>query len=192
MSLASVPTLQIVMGGDVGDEWFTEPERSAIVVGTQDLLLSRALNRGYAMSRFRWPMTFGAINNDVRWIVDEVQLQGIGAVTAAQLQGLREALGATGPVETVFMSATLDPRWIDTVDHLIQNRAVVALDDDDRAHPSVDRIINAPKIVSHLEAPDEGEVASAVLERHRAGTFDFDRPQHSSTVPVPCINGSNV
>ena len=35
-----------------------------ILIGTQDMLLSRALNRGYGMSRYRWPMHFGLLNND--------------------------------------------------------------------------------------------------------------------------------
>ena len=33
--------------------WFEKPEHPAILIGTQDMLLSRALMRGYAMSRFR-------------------------------------------------------------------------------------------------------------------------------------------
>ena len=40
------------------------PKRPAILIGTQDMLLSRALNRGYGMSRYRWPMHFGLLNND--------------------------------------------------------------------------------------------------------------------------------
>ncbi|MCA1633128.1 MAG: DEAD/DEAH box helicase [Acidobacteria bacterium] len=53
-----------LMGGDVKDEWDTQPERECILIGTQDMLLSRALNRGYAMSRYKWPVHFGLLNND--------------------------------------------------------------------------------------------------------------------------------
>lgn len=166
-----VPKLSVVMGGDVGDEWFEKPEHPVVVVGTQDMLLSRALNRGYAMSRFQWPMAFGAINNDVLWVIDEVQLQGIGAVTAAQLQGLREKLGAVGITRTVFMSATLDRSWLDTVDHPLSGRAVLTLGDDDRACESIQRILEANKTLVRLEAPDEATVAKAVAERHRPGTL---------------------
>ena len=42
------------------------------------MLLSRALNRGYGMSRYRWPMHFGLLNNDCLWVMDEVQLMGRG------------------------------------------------------------------------------------------------------------------
>ena len=42
------------------------------------MLLSRALNRGYAASRARWPVQFGLVNNDCCWVLDEVQLMGPG------------------------------------------------------------------------------------------------------------------
>ncbi len=58
----------ILMGGEENDfarrEWDIHPERPAILIGTQDMLLSRALNRGYGMARARWPMHFGLLNND--------------------------------------------------------------------------------------------------------------------------------
>jgi CRISPR-associated endonuclease/helicase Cas3 len=53
-----------LMGGEVEDEWEVYPERPYVIVGTQDMLFSRALNRGYAMSRYRWPVHFGLLNND--------------------------------------------------------------------------------------------------------------------------------
>jgi CRISPR-associated endonuclease/helicase Cas3 len=56
--------VDVLMGGEVSDTWDTAPEREYILIGTQDMLLSRALNRGYAMSRFRWPVHFGLLNND--------------------------------------------------------------------------------------------------------------------------------
>ena len=50
----------ILMGGeDTDKEWDIHPERPAVLIGTQDMMLSRALNRGYGMSRYRWPMHFG-------------------------------------------------------------------------------------------------------------------------------------
>lgn len=48
------------MGGEETDlDWDVWPEKPAILIGTQDMLLSRALNRGYGMNRYRWPMHFG-------------------------------------------------------------------------------------------------------------------------------------
>ena len=52
------PTVHVLMGGEDVSEWFLHPERPAIMIGTQDMLLSRALNRGYASGRVRWPVEF--------------------------------------------------------------------------------------------------------------------------------------
>ena len=46
-------SVNVLMGGVDTAEWFLYPERPAILIGTQDMLLSRVLNRGYAASRFR-------------------------------------------------------------------------------------------------------------------------------------------
>lgn len=97
--------------------WDEHPEQDAILIGTQDMLLSRALNRGYGMSRYRWPMHFGLLNNDSLWAMDETQLMGVGLTTTAQLQGLRQKLGTYGGCRSLWMSATLDASPINTIDH---------------------------------------------------------------------------
>jgi CRISPR-associated endonuclease/helicase Cas3 len=66
----------VLMGGKDKDKWDLYPDRDAIIIGTQDMLLSRALNRGYGMSRYRWPTHFGLLNNDCLWVLDEIQLMG--------------------------------------------------------------------------------------------------------------------
>ena len=79
--MAQPPNIHILMGGDLDKDWDAYPEADAILIGTQDQLLSRALNRGYAMSRYRWPMHYALLNNDCLWIMDEVQLMGVGLTT---------------------------------------------------------------------------------------------------------------
>ncbi len=109
----------VLMGGEDKDEWDRYPERDAVIVGTQDMLLSRALNRGYGMSRYRWPVQFGLLNNDCLWVLDEVQLMDVGFETSAQLAGLRETLGIVDGIGThsMWMSATIDRSRLNTVDH---------------------------------------------------------------------------
>jgi CRISPR-associated endonuclease/helicase Cas3 len=111
----------ILMGGeDLSDEkreWDIYPEKPCIIIGTQDMLLSRALNRGYGMSRYRWPMHFGLLNNDCLWVMDETQLMGAGLWTSAQLDWLREnrfkpAINCT----TWWMSATIGSAFLKTKD----------------------------------------------------------------------------
>lgn len=103
------------MGGNDEAEWYTKPERPAILIGTQDMLLSRALNRGYAMGRAAWPRAFGMINSDVLWVMDEVQLMGVGLTSSAQIQSFWESASQQNPNVTLlpratwWMSATLQP-----------------------------------------------------------------------------------
>ncbi len=52
-----VPTVHAMLGGYLDERWEGRPEVPAILVGTQDMLVSRALARGYAMSRYKWPLT---------------------------------------------------------------------------------------------------------------------------------------
>ena len=117
--------IHVLMGGVDADGWLESPERPAVLVGTQDMLLSRALMRGYASSRAVWPMEFAVLHEDAQWVFDEVQLMGAGRATSAQLEAFRQAEAdrarRNGPVGTpsrsLWISATLDPRWLATVDH---------------------------------------------------------------------------
>jgi CRISPR-associated endonuclease/helicase Cas3 len=104
------------MGGEVEEDWEIYPERPAVLVGSQDRLLSRAPNRGYAMSRYKWPVHFGLLNKDCLWVCDEVQLMGSGLPTTTQLLAFRKRFGVFGPTATWWMSATMDPGWLHTVD----------------------------------------------------------------------------
>ena len=112
--------LHVLMGGEERERnpWDLYPEENAILIGTQDMLLSRALNRGYAMSRYRWPMHFGLLNNDCLWIFDEVQLMGNGLATGIQLDAFRSPkLWFTNqPCVTWWMSATQSSSPFDTTD----------------------------------------------------------------------------
>lgn len=112
-----LPTVHALLGGFVDEKWELRPESPAILVGTQDMLLSRALARGYGMSRYKWPVHFGLLHSDCLWVFDETQLMGVGVETSAQLQGLRVVLGTLAPVHSLWMSATLEDGQIETVDH---------------------------------------------------------------------------
>lgn len=95
------PTIHMAMGGEDDGEWFLRPERPAVIIGTQDMLLSRTLNRGYGSPRARWPMEFGLLHQDALWVMDEVQLMDVGLATSAQLQAFRDQdcrCASMGPV----------------------------------------------------------------------------------------------
>ncbi len=119
MLIGDKPQVHLLMGGEETETWDLYPEKDAILIGTQDMLLSRALNRGYGMSRYRWPMHFGLLSNDCLWVMDETQLMGVGVETSAQLDGFRvlEEWKTQGVCPTWWMSATLEQDRLATVDH---------------------------------------------------------------------------
>lgn len=106
-----------LMGGAIDDVWARHPDKPWVLIGTQDQLLSRALNRGYAMSRFEWPVHFGLLNNNCRWIIDEVQLMGPGLWTTSQLDWMRsKRFPSLKPCLTTWMSATVGTSFLGTTD----------------------------------------------------------------------------
>lgn len=174
--------VHLLMGGAYATKWDEYPERDAILIGTQDMLLSRALNRGYGMSRFRWPMHFGLLNNDCLWVMDETQLMGVGLTTTAQLQGLRSKLATYGSTHSLWMSATLGASPIRTVDHpeSATGFSRLTLTDADRKHAQVKKRLGATKGLKKstlvLTAENEKknyakDLAAAIREAHRAGTL---------------------
>lgn len=176
------PTTHVVMGGEVDAGWIDEPGCPACIVGTQDMLLSRALMRGYGMSRYQWPIHFGLLHNDTLWVLDEIQLMGPGLPTSAQLEAFRRDLPGPRPCRSLWMSATLDRAWLDTVDfrpHL-PGLGSSGLDPGDRDRASgrleaakdlrvapvrLDRAGARRNAQAYVDA-----LAGAVIEAHRHGT----------------------
>ena len=182
--------VHVLMGGVDADGWLEWPERPAVVVGTQDMLLSRALMRGYASSRALWPMEFALLHNDAQWVFDEVQLMGAGRATSAQLEGFRRSeanrarsddRAASIPSRSLWISATLDPGWLATVDHPVPPAGAV-MQVDSAAAPdgrlaklarATKRLARSPVAPASAKKPDlaayVGRLADAILEAHRRG-----------------------
>ena len=109
--------VHLLMGGAGAGDWHLFPEHCAVLIGTQDMLLSRALNRGYGSARARWPMDFGLLHQDSLWVMDEVQLMDVGLATSGQIQSFREDDRKSGKsprvATTWWMSATLQRTWLE-------------------------------------------------------------------------------
>jgi CRISPR-associated endonuclease/helicase Cas3 len=169
-------TVAVLMGGEEATEWDLHPERDAIIIGTQDMLLSRALNRGYGMSRYRWPLHFGLLGNDCVWAYDEVQLMGPGLATSAQLAAFHASLGSFGPEHELWMSATIKREWLETYDFAptVSRLTECELDAADRSSPILAARLSARKMVIPLDADlgrDVARLAEMVLAEHRPGTL---------------------
>jgi CRISPR-associated endonuclease/helicase Cas3 len=175
--LAEPVPVHILMGGERQDDWDMWPERDAVLIGTQDMLLSRALNRGYAASRPRWPMQFGLLNTDCLWIFDEIQLMGSGLATTAQLEAFRHLLGSKDGhgCKSVWMSATMRPAWLETVDLKDRVAGLTRLDleADDRKNKVVSMRTQARKILKKAKGAvgDPAEIAEQVIEEHKAASL---------------------
>ncbi len=174
--------VHVLMGGAENTAWDEHPEREAILIGTQDMLLSRALNRGYGMSRYRWPMSFSLLNNDCLWVLDETQLMGVGLTTSSQLQGLRDKLKAYGEAQSLWMSATLDAGRLSTVDHARPDEGWIGheLEQEDRDDKRVRRLIEAEKPCRKADTrltPESSKkgydttLAAEIVGAHRPGTL---------------------
>ena len=161
--------VHLLMGGEDADDWGQNPERDTIIIGTQDMLLSRALNRGYGMNRYRWPMHFGLLNNDCLWAMDETQLMGCGLFTSAQL----DLFGHIWPREKrchfLWMSATIGDSFDQTADRKERNVTLgerESLQDDDFDDPRLHERLNAEKAV---EVSNKAPTAKRILEDHQEG-----------------------
>ncbi|HNY34992.1 MAG TPA: CRISPR-associated helicase Cas3', partial [Methanothrix soehngenii] len=172
----------VLMGGEDKNDWDLYPERDAIIIGTQDMLLSRALNRGYGMSRYRWPVHFGLLNNDCLWVMDEVQLMGVGVETSAQMQAFCRSFGTMSRVQYIWMSATVGGKQLETVDHPKPEGGWTKhlLDDDEKKKPEVQKRFQAEKHLKKAElklSKDNEkksyarEMADLIISKHKKGSL---------------------
>lgn len=176
-----VPIFRLI-GGEEATDWEARPEREAVLIGTQDMLLSRALNRGYAMRPPAWPLAYGLLNVDALWVLDEVQLMGVGRTTSAQLDRFRRSPAAL-PRRSLWMSATLGapasdgtgewvqraPTWMRTPergDADVRARCLAAAD-----RRRLDGVLRASKTVAGppYASCEEQSVAQRIVTASAAG-----------------------
>ncbi len=164
-----------IMGGNAEYDYRLYPESDAIIIGTQDMLLSRALNRGYAMNPFQWPVEFGLLNNDCLWIMDEIQLMHNGLATSIQLEEFRDRKKTYAPHKTVWMSATINPQWLKTVDSDPEKYTKFELSKEDTENESLSKRNNAKKRLEELKLSKHKDEytkndAIEIKKKHDTGT----------------------
>jgi CRISPR-associated endonuclease/helicase Cas3 len=165
--------VHVLMGGeDSGDrEWKMHPDSERIFVGTQDMVLSRLLMRGFAEFRAAWPFSYGLLHAGVQFVFDEVQLMGPALPTSLQLQAFREGFGTALPCRSMWMSATIDAADLSTVDF---NRALTLVDVTEGVGELARRMA-ATRTVGRLGIDTDARryavaLAERVLAEHRPGT----------------------
>lgn len=171
--------VHLLMGGEEPTDWASWPERDAILIGTQDMLLSRALNRGYGARRAKWPVEFGLLNSDCWWVFDEVQLMGNAVATSAQLDAFRKKVWQpVFPCPTLWMSATLGDEILRTRDR--EDLAVsvgerLSLSDEERQEPAIRERLLASKTVEIVKAQAKAAKrdGSGILDQHVDGRISL-------------------
>jgi CRISPR-associated endonuclease/helicase Cas3 len=173
LRLTDEVALHVVMGGrgETQGEWREEMFKPAIVIGTVDSLVSKALNRGYGISRATFPIDFALVTNGAQWIIDEVQACPESTTTLRQLAGFAARFGTAEPFGLTCMSATVEAGLLETVDNPRRETAVAILPEERSGELAVR--LGAQRRIRRLQASpgDYKALADAVRGLHRPGTL---------------------
>jgi CRISPR-associated endonuclease/helicase Cas3 len=173
LGLADQVALHVVMGGvrESQRQWRLDMHKPAIVIGTVDSLVSKALNRGYGIARATYPIDFALVTNGAHWVIDEIQLCPESTTTLRQLAGFAKTLGTAEPFGLTCMSATVPKGLLETVDNPAADD-VLGIVPEERTGELAVRL-NAARTIRRLTAENGGgkAIAAAARERHRAGTL---------------------
>ncbi len=173
LGLADQVALHVVMGGAGKSQrqWRLDMHKPAIVVGTVDSLVSKALNRGYGIARATYPIDFALVTNGAHWVIDEIQLCPESTTTLRQLAAFARTLGTAEPFGLTCMSATVPKGLLETVDNPAVGN-MVEIEPEERTGELAVRL-GAARAIRRLavEPGDYKAIAATARERHRAGTL---------------------
>ena len=139
-------------------EWRDDLHKPAIVIGTTDALVSKALNRALGMSRAIFPIDFALVTNGAHWVIDQPGLSPQATATMRQLAAFAARLGTAEPFSLTCLS-TLASKPIQILD--IERTGALSTR------------LAALRAVRRLpvDPGDYQAIAAAVLERHRPGAL---------------------
>jgi CRISPR-associated endonuclease/helicase Cas3 len=173
LGLASEVALHVVMGGagESQRQWRLDVHKPAIVVGTVDSLVSKALNRGYGIGRASYPIDFALVTNSAHWVIDEIQLCHESTTTLRQLAAFARMFGTAEPFGLTCMSATVPEGLLETVDNPVRGDVVSILPEERTGELALR--LDAARTIRRLaaEAGCYQAIAAAAGDRHRAGTL---------------------
>jgi CRISPR-associated endonuclease/helicase Cas3 len=171
LGLADKVALHVVMGGEGKTQrrWRLDMHTPAIVVGTVDSLVSKALNRGYGMGRGTFPIDFALVTNGAHWVLDEVQLCRESTTTLRQLAAFARTFPVAEPFGLTCMSATISKPLMETVDNPDLGDVAGILPEERTGELEVR--LKAARTIRRLTADpgDHESIAAAARERHRQG-----------------------
>ena len=173
LGLTEQVALHVVMGGagESQRQWRLDMHQPAIVVGTVDSLVSKALNRGYGIGRAGYPIDCALVTNGAHWVIDEIQLCRQSTTTLRQLDAFAKAFRTAEPFGLTCMSATVPEGLLETVDNPARGDVAGILPKERTGELEVR--LGAARTIRRLEAGpgDYKAIAAAARDRHRAGTL---------------------
>ncbi|HEB92484.1 MAG TPA: DEAD/DEAH box helicase, partial [Gammaproteobacteria bacterium] len=179
-----------LMGGEAdARSWVEYPEKDMILIGTQDMLLSRALMRGYGMSRYRWPIDFALLHNDALWVFDEIQLMGAGLPASTQLEAFRRRTDMPGGAKSLWVSATLNRQWFNSIDlrpHLDSLQSLT-LSEQEKQGQAVSKRREAVKPLRQAEAMLDAETRKGGAKAYLDALTENILEAHSGDAPTLVI-----
>jgi hypothetical protein len=87
-----------------GPDWRVDMHRPAIVIGTSEALLSKALNRAFGVGPAGWPIDFALVTNGAHWIAAEPGQYPRAAATLGRISQLARELGTAEPLRLTLFS----------------------------------------------------------------------------------------
>ena len=108
LGLTERVAVHVVLGdrGAGAGDWRENMHQPAIVVGTVDTLVSKALNRGYGLSRAMYPIDFALVTNGAQWLVAEPGLCPATTTTLRQIGEWAARWGTAEPFGLTFLSSS--------------------------------------------------------------------------------------
>ena len=173
LGLGDRVAVHVVMGGEgkTQGDWRQNMHQPAIVVGTVDSLVSKALNRGYGIGRGIYPIDFALVTNGAHWVIDEIQLCPESTTTLRQLAAFARMWGTAEPFGLTCMSATVDRDRLLTVDNPAEPDVLRILPEERVGELAVR--LDAARTVRRLDAEPGAydKIADAAAKLHRDGAL---------------------
>ena len=166
-----------MMGGRLDraalNEWRLGLHQRTVIICTLDMLVSRALLRGYGVPRASYSLDFALVTNGAQIVVDEIQLVPQGTATLRQISAFQQRYGTAEPFGLTVMSATVDEQILNTVDRPFDaaSARVVSLVQEDRDGPLRQRLMATRTVRRLPDVATPRAFAAAVVERHVSGSL---------------------
>ena len=82
-----------------GPDWREDMHRPAVVIGTAEVLVSKALNRAFGVGPTLWPIDFALVTNGAHWVVAEPERCPAAVAVLRDFAAAAARSGTAEPVE---------------------------------------------------------------------------------------------